>query len=167
MERRFTHTTVSVGQLALASVSVAYWPLPSVTGFGAAMGRPRHSATNTRLVLPLAWIAALSAVHSSLHCLAVFCCATADGDRATNASDAAHSTAVKIVFIVHLRTCSAERRPGWGYWHIEVDGAGATALPNRQRHHCSLFVLFRQEQNRNMRRLEASPTKTAAPRRAP
>src|SRR5262249_33372892 len=101
MERRLTHTTVSVGQLAFASVSVAYWPLPSAAGCGAATAPPRHSPTNTRLVLPLAWIAALPAVHSSLHCLAVFCCATADGDRNTNASDAAHSTAGKIVFIAH------------------------------------------------------------------
>src|SRR5215831_20896837 len=137
MERRFTHTTVSVGQLALASVSVAYWPLPSVTGFGAATGRPRHSATNTRLVLPLAWIAALSAVHSSLHCLPVFCCATADGDRNTNASDAAHSTAVKIVFIAHSLRTMFRPTPDPCVLIRKADGAEATELPNRQR-----FLLF-------------------------
>jgi hypothetical protein len=38
---------------------------------------PRHSATNAFFVFPLAWMAALFAVHSSLHCLTVFCCAAA------------------------------------------------------------------------------------------
>jgi hypothetical protein len=51
-----THTTASLGQLALASASLAYWPFSAgaATDTGVASGTPRHSAMNTRLVLPLA-----------------------------------------------------------------------------------------------------------------
>src|SRR5262245_36621616 len=106
MDRGLTQTTVSAGQLAFASASVAYWSLPAGTaaaGARATTGTPRHSATNTRLVLPLAWMEALFAAHSSLHCLTLFCCAVAGWDKPTSPANAAHAiTAVKVGFITHL-----------------------------------------------------------------
>ena len=69
--------------------SLVVFTLPAVlgvfrAGFGAVAARlgagvvapavcPRHSATNAFFVFPLAWRVALLAVHSSLHCLPVFC----------------------------------------------------------------------------------------------
>src|SRR5262249_11239073 len=44
--------------------------------------------------------AALLALQSSLHCLAVFCSAIADGDKASSPSNAAHTA--KVGFITHL-----------------------------------------------------------------
>src|SRR6516162_1358534 len=45
-------------------------------------------------------MAALLALQSSLHCLAVFCSAIADGDKASSPSNAAHTA--KVGFITHL-----------------------------------------------------------------
>src|SRR5262249_23495519 len=45
-------------------------------------------------------MAALLALQSSLHCLAVFCSAIADGDKACSPSNAAHTA--KVGFITHL-----------------------------------------------------------------
>src|SRR5262249_24464107 len=45
-------------------------------------------------------MAALLALQSSLHCLAVFCSASADGDKASSPSNAAHTA--KVGFITHL-----------------------------------------------------------------
>ena len=65
-----------LGAAVVAGLGAAVGPAV-VAGFGAAAGAavacPRHSVTNTFLVFPLDWIVDLLAVHSSLHCLAVFC----------------------------------------------------------------------------------------------
>src|ERR1700722_12860508 len=90
----------SLRQAALASASLPYWPLPSSTGDIGGSGTPRHSATKTRWVLPLAAIAALLAAHSSRHCLKVFCCATTGGDHARTATSAALATKPKCVLII-------------------------------------------------------------------
>src|SRR5262245_44606652 len=63
---------------------------------------PRHSATNARLVLPLAWMEALLAAQSLLHCLAVFGSAIADCDKASSPTNAVHTAAVKVGFITRL-----------------------------------------------------------------
>src|ERR1700737_365600 len=89
----------SLRQAALASASLPYWPLPSSTGDIGGSGTPRHSATKTRWVLPLAAIAALLAAHSSRHCLKVFCCATTGGDHASMATSAALATKPNCVLI--------------------------------------------------------------------
>jgi hypothetical protein len=49
-----TQTTASLGQFAWASASLAYWLLSGAADGRAAIGTPRHSAMNARLVLPLA-----------------------------------------------------------------------------------------------------------------
>src|ERR1700738_751912 len=89
----------SLRQAALASAPLPYWPLPSSTGDIGGSGTPRHSATKTRWVLPLAAIAALLAAHSSRHCLKVFCCATTGGDHARTATSAALATKPNCVLI--------------------------------------------------------------------
>src|SRR4030081_847556 len=159
----------SLGQLPLASASVAYCPLPSVAvrDATAGTGTPRHSATNTRLVLPLAWMAARSAAHSSLHCLVVFCCATAGGDKATRPNDAAHRTAVKIFLIAHLRDCSAQRRPLWSKAPEQSNCRSrvpqVAAGPPAARI-CSLFVpyLVKNKKRTNLR--QGKPRQETAPR---
>src|SRR5260370_13979288 len=90
----------SLRQAALASASLPYWPLPSSAGDIGGSGTPRHSATKTRWVLPLAAIAALLADHSSRHCLKVFCCATTGGDHPSTATSAALATKPKYVLII-------------------------------------------------------------------
>src|SRR5215471_20225219 len=80
-----SHTTASLGQLALASASLAYWPFSAgaATDAGAVSATPRHSAMNTRLVL-----------------LAVFCSAIADCDKASSPTNTAHTA--KVGFITHI-----------------------------------------------------------------
>src|SRR6516225_6927795 len=67
---------------------------------------------------------ALLALQSSLHCLAVFCSAIADWDKASSPTTAAHTA--KVGFITHIsgkfrRTATARGR-----------GAGAKELPRWQ-----------------------------------
>src|SRR3984893_8648590 len=90
----------SLRQAALSSASLPYWPLPSSAGDIGGSGTPRHSATKTRWVLPLAATAALLAAHSSRHCLKVFCCATTGGDHASTATSAALATKPNCVLII-------------------------------------------------------------------
>src|SRR5262245_64056249 len=156
MDRGLTQTTVSAGQLAFASASVAYWSLPAGTaaaGARATTGTPRHSATNTRLVLPLAWMEALFAAHSSLHCLTLFCCAVAGWDKPTSPANAAHAiTAVKVGFITHLSgkvspSALTQRRRQNELPRRRLQTR--SAAPDRQRKSCSLFVLSVSRKNRN------------------
>src|SRR5215471_16762931 len=90
-------------------------------------------------------MAALLALQSSLHCLAVFCSAIADGDKASSPSNAAHTA--KVGFITHLsRENSTQRIRPRGHSAGEKETAALaaamwSAAPDRQRSYCSLFVL--------------------------
>src|SRR5262245_51215653 len=62
---------------------------------------PRHSAMKSRFFFPLASMAARLAVHSALHCLAVFCCANAVAGKAkrpANAPQAANTHHFRLMF---------------------------------------------------------------------
>src|SRR5262247_2745000 len=89
-------------------------------------------------------MAALLALQPSLHCLAVFCSAIADGDKASSPSNAAHTA--KVGFITHLRENSTQRIRPRGHSAGEKETAALaaamwSAAPDRQRDYCSLFVL--------------------------
>src|SRR5262245_49474304 len=97
-------------------------------------------------------MAALLALQSSLHCLAVFCSAIADGDKASSPSNAAHTA--KVGFITHLsgktppnlRENSTQRIRPRSHSAGEKETAALaaamwSAAPDRQRSYCSLFVL--------------------------
>src|SRR5262245_30824219 len=100
-------------------------------------------------------MAALLALQSSLHCLAVFCSAIADGDKASSPSNAAHIA--KVGFITHLSgktppTHAASRPQRRREGTAALAAAMWSAAPDRQRDYCSLFVLAmsrtKSEQNK-------------------
>src|SRR5262249_15657741 len=111
-------------------------------------GNPRHSATNTRLVLPLARMASRLAAHSSLHCRAVFCCASSGSEHVSSPNIAAQSAAANVAFItpVSRHTSASGRRPlvdGTGENAPIAYGFVATRLPGSPAvRPCSLFVLI-------------------------
>src|SRR5262249_26546901 len=89
-------------------------------------------------------MAALLALQSSLHCLAVFCSAIADGDKASSPSNAAH-TARSVSSHISPGNLRPRRRPrGHSAGEKEPAALAAamwSAAPDRQRDYCSLFVL--------------------------
>src|SRR5262252_6013596 len=95
---------------------------------------------------------ALLALQSSLHCLAVFCSAIADWDKASSPTSAAHTA--KVGFITHISgkfrpTASACGRNAGAKETAALAAAMWSAAPDRQRFHCSYFVLICQEQRKN------------------
>src|SRR5215469_4682152 len=95
---------------------------------------------------------ALLALHSSLHCLAVFCSAIAEWDKASSPTTAAHTA--KVGFITHIsgkfrRTATARGRSAGAKETAALVAAMWSAAPDRQhplvRHSFSLC----QEQREN------------------
>src|SRR5262249_39051627 len=90
-------------------------------------------------------MAALLALQSSLHCLAVFCSAIADGDKASSPSNAAHTA--KVGFITHLSgktppnayglAATAPARRKLPRWQPQCGPQPLTGSAS----YCSLFVL--------------------------
>src|SRR5262245_31135041 len=107
-------------------------------------------------------MAALLALQSSLHCLAVFCSAIADGDKASSPSNAAHTA--KVGFITHLSgktppTHAARSHSAGEKETAALAAAMWSAAPDRQRDYCSLFVLAvsRTKSERRHRKTAAPP----------
>src|SRR5262245_51727916 len=111
-------------------------------------------------------MAALLALQSSLHCLAVFCSAIADGDKASSPSNAAHTA--KVGFITHLSAktppnacglaATAPARRKLPRWQPQCGPRPLTGSDD-----CSLFVLTvsrtkSEQRNRKRRRHGAPPS---------
>src|SRR5215831_3246793 len=111
---------------------------------------------------------ALLALQSSLHCLAVFCSAIADWDKASSPTTAAHTA--KVGFITHIsekfrRTATARGRSAGAKETAALAAAMWSAAPDRQRPHCSPFVLILSRTKREPRRAKKKAAPWAPPSR--
>src|SRR5215471_1953350 len=95
---------------------------------------------------------ALLALQSSLHCLAVFCSAIADWDKASSPTTAAHTA--KVGFITHIsgkfrRTATARGRSAGAKETAALVAAIWSAAPDRQHPIVPCSFSFFQEQREN------------------
>src|SRR5262249_22659792 len=95
---------------------------------------------------------ALLALQSSLHCLAVFCSAIADWDKASSPTTAAHTA--KVGFITHIsekfrRTAMARSRGAGAKETAALAAAMWSAAPDRQHLIVLCSFAFCQEQRAN------------------
>src|SRR6266478_7885952 len=95
---------------------------------------------------------ALLAFQSSLHCLAGFCSATADCDKASSPTTAAHTA--KVGFITHISgklrpTATTRGRSAGAKETAALAAAMWSAAPDRQRLIVRYSFSFCQEQREN------------------
>jgi hypothetical protein len=95
---------------------------------------------------------ALLALQSSLHCLAVFCSAIADWDKARSPATAAHTA--KVGFITHISgkfrpTATARGRAAGAKETAALAAAMWSAAPDRQQLIVRCSFSFCQEQREN------------------
>src|SRR5947209_20560119 len=99
---RFAVFTLPTARALLAGLGAVVVGLAA--GAVAPVDCPRHSAMKIFLVFPLAWMDALLAVHSSLHCFAVFCWAAVGTDASPSMTAEQIRTANRrsIVDLLHM-----------------------------------------------------------------
>src|SRR5215467_16050418 len=107
---------------------------------------------------------ALLALQSSLHCLAVFCSAIADWDKASSPTTAAHTA--KVGFITHIsgkfrRTATARGRGAGAKETAALAAAIWSAAPDRQ--HPIVLYSFSLCQEQRENRLEQKKRRLGAP----
>src|SRR5262249_38208607 len=111
---------------------------------------------------------ALLALQSSLHCLAVFCSAIADWDKASSPTTAAHTA--KVGFITHIsgkfrRTATARGRGAGAKETAALAAAIWSAAPDRQ--HPIVLYSFSLCQEQRENRLEQKSGALGRRRRVP